>query len=129
MVKQRGVTLIELVVACAVMGIAFLTIADLFVTVASLNRQARNLAIVTTLAQQQIEGFRNLSYNSIPIGSTDFSSALPANLGSPKTAAATVSETVAGNLKHIDVLVTWYEGHVQKRVELDTDIAVRGVDR
>lgn len=129
MVKQRGVTLIELVVACAVMGIAFLTVADLFITVASLNRQARNLAVVTTLAQQQIEGLRNISYNSIPTGTTSFASSLPANLGGPKTATSTVTETVAGNLKHVDILVTWYEGHAAKRVELDTDIAVRGVDR
>lgn len=129
MVKQRGVTLIELVVACAVMGIAFLTVADLFITVASLNRQARNLARVTTLAQQQIEGLRNISYNSIPTGATSFASSLPSNLGSPKTATTTVTETVAGNLKHVDILVTWYEGHTPKRVELDTDIAVRGVDR
>lgn len=122
--------MVELIITATFVAAASAAIVAIFITVNKLNKQARNLAVVTALAEQKIEIYRNGAYSAIPLGTPaeTFTSSLPSNLGSPKSAVTNVSETTPG-LKQVDVLITWKEDGVTKNVQLSTIVGQRGIDR
>lgn len=125
-----GFTLIELIVTAAFTATMAVIIVEVFVNVGKTIRLSRNLAIATQLAQQQIEIDRNAGYTAIP-ASQDFSSQLPANFGSPKSATATFSDLspIQAGIKELDIAITWYDAGVQKNVQVSTLITHQGIDR
>ncbi len=128
--KQHGFTLIEVVVTATFVATVLIAIAGVFIMVGRLNRQARNLAIATQLAQQKLEIYRNTPYDSLPTGSPadDFSSLLPSNFGSPKSAIANVTELQPG-LMQIDIQIAYREENTQKNVQVTTLVAERGINK
>lgn len=122
--------MVELIITATFVAAASAAIVGIFITVNKLNKQARNLAIVTAIAQQKIETYRNGAYSAIPTGTPaeTFTSSLPANLGSPKAAITNVGGSTAG-IKTVDVQINWQEDGVTKHVQISTIIAQRGIDR
>lgn len=128
--SEKGFTLVELVVTATFVAITSAAIVDIFITVGKLNKEARNLAVATALAQQKLEVYRDSGYAAIPTGSpaVDFTSSLPANFGSPKSAVANVTTPQAG-LKKVDIVISYQEGGVPKHVQISTLMAQRGINR
>ncbi|HSH31779.1 MAG TPA: type II secretion system protein [Candidatus Saccharimonadales bacterium] len=128
--EESGFTLVELIITATFVAIALVAIVEAFVTVDKLNRQARNLAIATQLAQQKVESSRNLGYAAIP-ASEDFSSTLPANFGSPKQATTEFADLTPAEpgLKRLNIVIYYHEGSVRKDVQVSTLVAERGINR
>lgn len=128
--NQAGFTLIELIITASFVAAASAAIVSIFITVGKINKQSRNMAIVTALAQEKIEVYRDGGYAALAIGSPteDFSSKLPANLGSPKSAVTNVSLAQSG-LKKVDIMITYTEEGRPKHIQLTTLMAEKGINR
>ena len=60
--KEKGFTLIELMIAMIVLGIGILALIEMQVAAMSGNSSANQMTIATTLAQDQIERLKGLSF-------------------------------------------------------------------
>ena len=60
--KEKGFTLIELMIAMVVLGIGILALIQMQVAAMSGNSSANQMTVATTLAQDQIERLKSLSY-------------------------------------------------------------------
>lgn len=122
--------MIELVVTAVFISITAAAIINIFILTGKLNKQARNMAVATALAEQKLETYRDAGFNAIPTGSPaeTFTSVLPANFGSPKSAIANVSSPQPG-LKRVDIVITYTDDRRTKNVRLTTLMAQRGINR
>ncbi len=128
---QKGFTLIEVVVAIAVMATVFIAIAGVFNTIHQVNARANTLTIVTQLAQQQLEKIRNTPYTSITVGTTDISTILSpyANIGGPKSASITTVQVDPNGLKSVDITINYTDHKYAKIVKVSTLVALNGVNK
>lgn len=69
--NKNGFTLIELIVAFSIIGIAFISLIQAFPYGLSISKEAENKAIASYLAQQKIEELLSLGYNNINIGTIE----------------------------------------------------------
>lgn len=131
--NQSGFTLIELLIASIVIAISITAVFSAFTTVEKLNLRARNLTIANQLVQQQVETYRNTPFAGLPAGgsSTDVSNLMSPypSLGTPRTMTANVTDIDVGDLKQIDVALSYTEGGQTKRVQASTLITVRGLNK
>jgi prepilin-type N-terminal cleavage/methylation domain-containing protein len=130
--RERGFTIIELVVTIAFMGIVIVSLSELFTSLRQTNRAADNYTIATQLAQQLMEKFRNTPYSSIALGTTDVTSSTMSaypNLLSPRSATTTVTQVDANGLLKIDVAVSYTDRTGAKNVQLETLMSYKGVNR
>ena len=130
--REAGFTMIEIMIASITIALTVAAVASAFNTVEVLNRRARNLTIATQLVQQQMEVYRNTPFAGLPVaGTTDVSSILSPypSLGSPRSATATVTDVDPGDLKQIDITLSYTESGHTKTVEATTQIAVRGLNK
>jgi type II secretory pathway pseudopilin PulG len=127
---QRGFTIVELVITASYTAAASAAIIGIFITVNTLNRQARNLAEATAVAQQKVETYRDAGYTAVPVGTPaeTFTNQLPINLGSPKSAIANVTQLQNG-LKQVDIRISYTDGRRTKNVYTSTLISQRGINR
>ena len=128
---EEGFTLIETIVAIAVMAMVFLAISGVFNTLHQVNARANTLTIVTQLAQQQLENIRNTPYTSITVGTTDISSILTpyANIGGPKSASIATTLVDPNGLKSVDITINYTDHKYAKIVKLTTLVALNGVNK
>lgn len=128
---ESGFTLIEVMLASAIMAIVFIAIAGVFNTLHQVNARANTLTITTQLAQQQLEKYRNTPYTSIPVGTTDISSILTpfSNIGSPRSATITVVQTDPNGLKSVDIKINYTDHKYPKVVEVTTLMALNGQNK
>ncbi len=92
---QKGFTLLEMLVAGAILAIGLLGIAAMMISSMQANNQARRTSIATNLAQQRIEEMRNIPFENLyktdPSNSNKSSNEAPANMSvSNGTATQTV---------------------------------------
>jgi prepilin-type N-terminal cleavage/methylation domain-containing protein len=128
--KNKGFTLLELVVTIGVISVGILSVVTVFANTTTINRQARNLALATEAAQQKLEAYRNLTYASIP-GNEDFTSSLPSALLPPRSAIANfydLSPAVDG-LRRLDISITYTEKGVLRKAHISTLISRQGINR
>lgn len=95
--RQRGFSLLEVLVALAIFSIGTLALIPLFSTVSWGSRGARDLTRATTLARTYIDRLRNTPYHLI--GPCN-----PANPGDPTAACTPPAAEVAANAPFV---VTW----------------------
>lgn len=129
MIKQntQGFSLVELVVAIAVIGLLVVGVTSLYITIESTQRKTRLLETATRAGERKIEELRNNHYNTLEANSTiDFSDELPSTLPEPREATVTVTEPTAG-IKRVNVLITYNDGSRDKEVELSSLIGVIGI--
>jgi prepilin-type N-terminal cleavage/methylation domain-containing protein len=130
-VRQRGFTLIEVVVTAAFVGIVVLAIDQMFVALRQVNREADQYTIATEVAQQLVEQYRNLPYTAISTGTTDVtSSALSSypSLKSPRSATITVTQVDPNGLKQLDVAVSYTDRTGTKNVQFETVVSNKGIN-
>lgn len=128
--NQAGFSIVEIVVGLVVIGIVIISITDIFIATAAMQRQNRNLSLATRAGEQKIESLRNKHYNTLANSPPDinFTSELPDQLGSPRSAIVTVSEPEAG-IKRLDVIITYKEGSRSKTIRLSTLIGNIGISQ
>lgn len=69
--KEKGFTLIELMIAMIVLGIGILALIQMQVAAMSGNSSANQMTIATTLAQDQIERLKGLSFFDATVTDTN----------------------------------------------------------
>lgn len=92
--NSTGFSLVEIVVATAVIGMMIIAMSNLLIAVSSIQEQNDHLALASRVAEARIESLRNSHYNSLPISppAIDFTSELPEELPGPKIGTVTVTE-------------------------------------
>lgn len=125
-----GFTIVEIVIAVAVLGVMIVAVTNLVIGVATIQRQNQHLTLASRLAEAKIESLRNNHYNNLvnspPV--IDFADELPADLPEPRSAQVTVSEPDPG-LKQLDIVITYREGSRNKSVEMSALIGNIGISQ
>ena len=106
---QRGFSVVEGLVAAALVAVAFLVISNLFPTGYSNITYGGNQTLAASYAQQKIEQLKNLSFDSIDATAC---ANVCENLGSGfcRYCALTTSVGVGGlaaDMKKVQITVTW----------------------
>lgn len=123
--KQKGFTIVEMLVALALFAILIPALTLGISTLTQLNNRARDLTIISILAENKIESLRSIGYNSIVNGTTDFSTELPAELASPKSASYSVTENAG--IKTIDVTISYTDYRNPKTIKYKSLVSETGV--
>lgn len=125
--QQDGFTLVELLVAVVVLGIAIAGISGLYYNMQVMQARSQNRDIATRAARTEIEVLRNNSYASLQPNTTlDFTSSLPTSLPSDRTGSVAITQPVDG-LRRVDVSVTYTDHGQGEKVELSSDIGIIGI--
>lgn len=125
--QQAGFTLVELIVATAMVGVMVVGITNLFIAVDAAQRRTQRLEAATRAGEQQIESLRNAHYNSLTPGSTiDFTADLPQELAEPRSGTVDVTEPVEG-IRRLDVNITFRDGNADREVNLSAVIGNIGI--
>lgn len=123
---EQGFTIIELLVAIAVIGVLIPTLIGFVNTLNRFNDRARDLALVNSLAENKVEALRSAGYTGLNNGTTSFSSELSTSLGSPKSASYTVSTPNTG-IKQVDIVISYNDHGSTQTVNYRTYIGELGV--
>jgi type II secretory pathway pseudopilin PulG len=123
---QSGFTTVEIVVAITVFGVLIPTFGAALNNLTLINNRARDLALANMLAQNKVELLRGAGYNSISLGTTDFSAELPSVLASPKSASYAVSSPSAG-IKEVQVTISYQEYSANRSIQYKSIISELGV--
>ena len=122
-----GFTLVELLLAIIVLGIATMGIAGLYNIMKVTQVHAMHLDTATRAARTEIEVLRNNSYNSLDPGSTiNFTSSLPGSLPRDRNGTVAVSEPLSG-LRKVDVTITYTDFGKPQTVKLTSEIGIIGI--
>lgn len=114
--REAGFTLIEVLVAVAIIAIGVLALAANTISVTQGNRVSANYTIAVNLAQEKMEEVR--AQSSFTNGTaTDTSTG---STGVPFTRTRVIGDSSETNLKQIDVTVSWTEYGVSRSVALST---------
>lgn len=130
--NQAGFTLIEILVASVTIAITVTVVAGVWNSVEILNRRARNLTIATQVVQQQVEVYRNTPFAGLPAaGTIDASSILSPypSLGSPRSVSVVVTDVDPGDLKQVDVNLSYTESGHTKNAQATTLISIKGLNK
>jgi type II secretion system protein I len=123
--KQGGFTVVELLVALALFAIIIPSLVVGMGTVTQLNNRARDLTLISIVAENKIETLRSLGYNSITAGTTSFTSELPQELAGPKSASYTVTQGTG--IKTIAVSVSYTDNRRSRTITYQSVISETGV--
>ncbi len=116
---QRGMTLVEIMVAMIILALALAWLAPLLVIAMRGNRFGGDLTEATTLAQDKLEEFRNMSYSSMladPVGQD--------TVGAAVRSWTITEEEDQDGLANIEVNISWQDDKGQDhQVQLVTLLA------
>ena len=124
--RSGGFTIVELLIAMALMGILVPSISIGLTNLTVINNRARSLVLANMIAQNKIETLRSIGYNSIALGTTTFTSELPSTLGGTKSADYTVTSPQTG-LKQVDVNISFNDYTSTRSVTFRTYVSELGV--
>jgi type IV pilus assembly protein PilV len=125
---EKGFTLIETLMAIAIIAIGLLALAALQTTAISGTGRANKHSMAVLLAEDQIETYKNYPYDSIPSSpSTESGTTLPQDSWGIFTRTTTVQDgTPVPGSKTITVTVSWPD-KVPRSVVFQTIIAQTGI--
>lgn len=113
---ERGFTLIEVLVAIAIISIGVLALGANTTSITRSNRLSANTTIAVNLAQEKLEEAK--AQPSLANGT--FTDAPPGPRRSIFARTLAISDSPEAGLKQVDVTVTWMEYGVDRSVALST---------
>jgi prepilin-type N-terminal cleavage/methylation domain-containing protein len=123
--NTRGFTIVEMLVALALFAIMIPSITLGLSTLTQLNNRARDLTLISIIAENKIESLRSIGYNSVAVGTTTFTSDLPSEIASPKTATLTITQGTG--LKTIDISIQYTDYREPRTIKYKSVISETGV--
>ena len=105
--SPAGFTLLEVLLAIAILSVALLAMATLTGSIIGYNQLADQTTTATTLAQDKIEELKNTSYDSISPGTEPGIDASGNAGGIYDRETIASDDTPAPNMKTIEVKVKW----------------------
>ncbi len=125
--SQRGMTILEVVIATAIFGLVVTVLTGFFLVASSRGLLGRNVTAAALLAQQRIEILKSKGYSSLPgFAVTEqldsLGNATPSGL---YTRVTTITSPVLGStrLTEINVAVTWMDQAISRTLTLSTLVA------
>ncbi|ABC78216.1 hypothetical membrane protein [Syntrophus aciditrophicus SB] len=123
---RAGFTLIEVLVAICLIGIALLSMTSLTTMVIKGNAYSKTRTTATTLAKDKLEELKNTSYSNLPSSGTDYAASTGAVQASATGAYYTreweIEDSVA-NVKNVTVTVSWPWQGSERNVALKTMVS------
>lgn len=127
--KQQGFTIVESLIAIAVIAVIVLSVAGMLWTGQASLMRSRTYDLAVREANRKIESMRNNTYSALPVGETiDFADELPEPLPDDSTATVTISEPESG-LKQVDVAIEYNLYGATERVQMSSMIGILGIAR
>jgi prepilin-type N-terminal cleavage/methylation domain-containing protein len=123
--SQKGFTVVEMLITLALFAVMIPAISLGIGSLISINNRARDLTLVSILAENKIESLRSVGYNSVPVGTTVFTSELPRELASPKSATYVVTQQTG--YRTVDVNVTYTDNKRSRSTNYRSIISETGV--
>jgi prepilin-type N-terminal cleavage/methylation domain-containing protein len=125
--SQRGMTILEVVIATAIFGLVVTVLTGFFLVASSRGLLGRNVTAAALLSQQRIELLKSKGYSSLSgFAATEqldsLGNATPSGL---YTRVTTITSPVLGTplLTEIDVTVTWMDQAISRTLTLSTLVA------
>ncbi len=125
--SQRGMTILEVVIATAIFGLVVTVLTGFFLVASSRGLLGRNITAAALLAQQRIELLKSKGYSSLSgFAATEqldsLGNATPSGL---YTRVTTITSPVLGTprLTEVDVTVNWMDQAISRNLTLSTLVA------
>jgi len=112
--EEEGFTLLELLVALAILSVGLLGTAVLTTGIIRGNFFSKNITSATAVAQTTIEGAQRVGYTAVNTYVTDSSKVPPTvSMGgvSFSQSASVTNNSPASNMKTISIMVSWNEAN------------------
>ena len=124
--RAAGFTITELLIAMALFAIIVPLFTAGINNLTVLNNRARDLSLANMVAQNQFEALRSAGYNSVNLGSHDFSANLPSTLAEPRTAVYEVTAPENG-IKEVLVTITYTDYGSNRTIQYKSIISELGI--
>ncbi len=126
--KQEGFTLVELMIAVAILAIGLLALAGLQVTAIRGNLSSKGQTTAVMLAEAKMEEFKNTAFSSLSNVTNQADSNNPLNESGQSGGRYNRYWTIqnyagSSNMKQITVTVSWTETIGSRSISLDTVVA------
>ncbi|HSX27285.1 MAG TPA: prepilin-type N-terminal cleavage/methylation domain-containing protein [Patescibacteria group bacterium] len=125
-VNRPGFTVIELLIAIGVMGLAIPSMAMALRNLTAINHRARNVALTNIIVGNKAEQIRSAGFNSIAVGTVDFTNELPPELAKPRSATYTITRPTAG-VDEVTLTVSYKDYNKTRTLTYKTIISELGV--
>jgi prepilin-type N-terminal cleavage/methylation domain-containing protein len=118
--KQNGFTIVEVVVAIALAGIAMIGLVVMVTSMNNVNNRTNALVLANSFAESEFEDLRSASFAALSDGTYDISTRLPVTLGENRNASYIVSSPTTHSAQVNTAL---------KKVDLTISYTIRGKDK
>lgn len=115
--SEAGITLVELIVAIVLLGLAIPLIVGLMTSLTQINDRAHDTSLLNAIAENKVESLRSKGFNGVTNGTFTFTNELPTSIPLPRTASYTVSN-VSASLKSIEVTISYGTRQIQYKTYL-----------
>lgn len=118
--------MLELITAIGIFAIVIPALALGVRSLIVLNNRARDLSLVSLVAENKTEQLRSSGFNSLDEGTTDFSAELPSELSRPNSASYTITNPEDG-IKEVTVTISYWDYSTSKTKTYKTIVSELGV--
>lgn len=124
--SQQGLTIVELLVTIAVAAVVITALTEVVTGYLHIAQRGRYLNLANSFAESEMEALRNQGYNSLSLGSSSLTSALPGQLPPVRSATMDITSPQTG-LKQIFITVSYTDNGVNSSYSYTTYIGELGV--
>lgn len=111
--KEAGFTLIEVMMSAVVLAIGLLALAAMQGAAIKANYQAKKHTLAVALAENRIESYRNMAYDTLPSGTITESDLVSGDVGHFTRVTTIQNDTPVAGLKTITVSVSWNDAKLR----------------